>query len=86
MNKTMYTILCNSKILISTYLEGIIKWGICEFYGNKATKESAQLKWVVCQNFIVTNLTQIEINIFKDFYCIVEIYQMLEIESSLNFT
>ena len=60
--------------------------GICKFYGSKATKESAQLKWVVCQNFIVTNLTQIEINIFKDFYCIVEIYQMLEIESSLNFT
>ena len=22
--------------------------GICKFYGNKATKESAQLKWVVC--------------------------------------
>ena len=59
--------------------------GICKFYGSKATKESAQLKWVVCQNFIVTNLTQIEINIFKDFYCIVEIYQMLEIEVQFKF-
>ena len=41
--------------------------GIWEFYGNKATKESAQLKWVVCQNFIVTNLAQIEIDIIKIF-------------------
>ena len=42
--------------------------GIWEFYGNKATKESAQLKWVVCQNFIVTNLTQIEINILRFYH------------------